>query len=262
MVGAGVVGAARQGCRMVSAMMMAGAVWASVVVGAGEPAADQGGIKEVFPGVRVERGGEGKPGVVEFDGEVIADLSDPKKVLYLEVLACPRGSKEHEALVMTKVKPSQVHAAMLLAGFVPGKPVAWGADGKASAPTGDAVTVEFVWKEGEEQKRAPALDWVVNAKDWTRASALGKGFVFAGSVMVRRGDGTERYDGDSAGTLVGLAGFGSETVAWTRVFSPEASVDEPVWVADRARVPKVGTAVVVRIAREDAGKAAEQQSSK
>lgn len=244
-------------------MVMAGVALVCVPVGGGEPAADSGGQKEAFPGVRVERGGEGKAGAVEFDGEVIADLSDPKKVLYLEVLACPRDTKEHEALVMTKVKPSQVHAAMLLAGFVPGKPVSWGGDGKASAPTGDRVSVEFVWKQGEEQKRAPALDWVVNAKDGSRASGLGKGFVFAGSVMVKRGDGKERYDADGAGTLVGLAGFGSETVAWTRVFSPEASVDEPVWVADRARVPKPGTAVVVRIAREDAGgKASEQPSSR
>lgn len=225
----------------------------------------QDNLRELFPGVRADPATK----TVEFDAEVIADFSDPKKTLFLEVLACPRDSKEHESLVMTRCKPSQVHAALLLAGFIPGKPVQWtdppkgsgGADNAASKPTptpptGDPVKVEFIWTTPPSitdaairptEHRASPLDWVVNAKDGTRASTLNHGFAFAGSVMIKRPNGTERYDADSDGTLIGLASFGTETIAWTRPFSPEAGQDEPVWTADRSRVPKIGTKVVVRL---------------
>jgi hypothetical protein len=230
------------------------------------PAATNQALRELFPGVRADRAAK----TVEFDAEVIADFSDPKKILYLEVLACPRDSKEHESLVMTRCKPSQVHAAMLLAGFVPGKPVQWtdpprdsGGVDKAAAkptatpPTGDPVKVEFIWTDPPApaadtankppEHRASPIEWVVNAKDGTRASTLNHGFVFAGSVIIKRANGTERYDADADGTLIGLASFGTETIAWTHPFSPEASQEEPVWTADRARVPKLGTKVVVRV---------------
>jgi hypothetical protein len=236
-------------------------------------------LRELFPGVRADPANK----AVEFDAEVIADFSDPKKILYLEVLACPRDSKEHESLLMTRCKPSQVHAALLLAGFVPGKPVQWAdppkgsggagnAPGKPTAtpPTGDPVKVEFIWTDPPAplapapaapaadtankptEHRASPLEWVVNAKDGTRASTLNHGFVFAGSVMIKRPNGTERYDADSDGTLIGLASFGTETIAWTHPFSPEAGQDEPVWTADRQRVPKLGTKVVVRVTAEKA----------
>lgn len=206
---------------------------------------------EVFPGVRLDKAAQ----AVEFDAEVIADLSDPKKVLYLEVLACPRDTKEHESLVYTRVKPSQVHAALLAAGLRPGTPVTWRTEGGrtvSTPPKGDPVRVEFRWRDPatSEEKAASPLEWVVNAKASRRASEEPSGFVFAGSAMIKRPDGTERYDADAAGTLVGLASFGSEVIAWTGVFSPESSVAEPVWTADRARVPALGTKVTVRIAPE------------
>ncbi len=228
----------------------------------GSAPSPKGSLREVFPGVRLDAAAK----VVEFDAEVIVDHTDPKKVVFLEVLACPRDTKEHESLVMTTMKPSHVHAAMLAAGFVPGKPVEWseGAKPVATPPSGDKVRVEFVWREGEAEKRASPLEWVVNQKDGTRASSLGHGFVFAGSVLIKQPSGKERYDADSAGTLVGLASFGSETIAWTKPFSPEAAVDAPVWIADRERVPKIGTRVVVRVSPGDgeSSKAAEPQNDK
>ncbi|MFM9959515.1 MAG: YdjY domain-containing protein [Phycisphaerales bacterium] len=231
------------------------------------PAPPAEGLVEVFPSVRVDRAAR----VVEFDSTVIAGLADPNKKLYLEVLACPRDSKEHESLVMTLVKPSQVHAAMLLAGFKPGRPVTWPEPKpgeKAPAPTppeGDAVAVTFAWTDPatKQNRTASPLEWVVNAKTNERASALNAGFVFAGSVIIKRANPApgqppalppERYDADSAGTLIGLASFGSETIAWTQPFSPESSIAEPVWIADRERVPPLGTKVVVRLAPDENSK--------
>lgn len=161
---------------------------------------------------------------------------------------------------MTKAKPSQVHAALLVAGFVPGKPVEWidtpkPADSTATKPskptatppTGDTINVEFIWNNGTAEHKASPLEWVINAKDKSRASDLNHGFVFAGSVLIKTPSGKERYDADAAGTLIGLASFGSETIAWTKPFSPESAIDEPVWIIDRDRLPKFGTKVTVRL---------------
>lgn len=235
-----------------------------------QPATPAPSPRELFPGVRADPAAK----TVEFDAEVIADRSDPKKIVYLEVLACPRDTKEHESLVMTMAKPSQVHAALLVAGFVPGKPVEWVDTPKpadstatkpskptATPPTGDAINVEFIWRDGTAEHRASPLEWVINAKDKSRASDLNHGFVFAGSVLIRTPSGKERYDADAAGTLIGLASFGSETIAWTKPFSPESAIDEPIWIIDRDRLPKFGTKVTVRLSAGE-GKAEQPQNAK
>ncbi len=44
---------------------------------------------------------------------------------WLEQVACSPNSREHESLVVVKAKPSEIHAALLLAGFEPGSPGTW-----------------------------------------------------------------------------------------------------------------------------------------
>jgi hypothetical protein len=112
-------------------------------------------------------------------------------------------------------------------------------------PTGDALIVELAYTDADGREVArPASDFVVNAETGARLGDAD--FRFAGSRMAVR-SGREVYDADGAGTLVGLATFGAETVAWAEVYSPEASVQEPEWVADPARMPRVDTPVVVRL---------------
>ena len=211
---------------------------------------------------------------IEIPAMVPIDCHDPKRPrVFLEVCLCLLDTKEHESLALTMVKPSQVHAAMLAAGFKPGHPVTWSEkEGKviAAPPEGEAVKVEFAWKDekGEERTASP-LEWIKNVKTGKSASEMGAGFVFAGSVMVKRPSGKERYDADADGTLVGLASFGSETIAWNRVFNPDSQTDEPVWIADAEKVPRTGTQITVRIspanepkAEPESNKPAKQQSSK
>jgi hypothetical protein len=104
-------------------------------------------------------------------------------------------------------------------------------------------------KDGKEIE-APATDWVVNAEGGARfglkAGESGARWVFAGSNMVER-QGREAYDADGTGVLIGLTTFGSETVGWRDVISPDSDVQEPEWIADPKKVPAAGTAVVVRI---------------
>ncbi len=212
----------------------------------------EGGLREVFPGVRADV----KAKLVEFDGEVPIDCHSPETPLvYLEVMVCTPDTKEHESLVMTRAKPSHVHAALLACGLTPGKPGSWSwnaAEKKMESipPEGAPLRVSIAHADASgKEVEALASDWVLGAKGsepFKPKDPSQPGWAFAGSKMAVR-SGAEVYDADGTGTLVGLTTFGAETIAWRDVLSHEAAVHEPEWVANAKLVPKVGTKVVVRI---------------
>lgn len=206
-------------------------------------------MREVFPGVRVDVANK----LVEFDGMVPIDVHNPKSPrVYLEVIACTFDSKEHESLVVTRAKPSHVHAALLMIGLDPGAPGRWKIDEQSRVttvpPRGAPVRVSLVFNPASpDAKEIDPTELVINARTKARASSLaGAGFVFCGSRIVEW-QGQSFYDADGTGTLIGLATFGSETIAWREVFSPEAAIAEPVWIADNDRLPAAGTPVTVRL---------------
>jgi len=207
------------------------------------PAEDErtDGLKELLPGVRVARH------TVEFRGTVCADVSHPQTpVVYLELLVTAPDSREHESLVVTTVKPSSIHAGLLAAGFEPGHPIRWSKGQVEAGAEGPNLRVEVAVIEGGKPGAFVDLSsWAVHKNSSKRLSeAEGWGLVFAGSVLAEDG-----YAADRTGTIVGLAGFGTEVVAAAWDLSPESAVDEPVWIVDKKKTPKFGTEVVVRITR-------------
>ena len=197
------------------------------------------GMREAFPFVRVDVARR----IVEIDGVVPIDVNDPDAPdVYLELIACSPDTREHESLVVTAARPSDVHAALLLIGLEPGRPGAFvweGDDVRYIAPEGDALTVEIRTLGPNGQERTdPVRAWVRNARTGERFPD--RAWVFAGSRFVER-QGREWYDADGAGTLIGLCTFESETIAWPEVISPESAIDEPVWLADNDAVPPFGT---------------------
>lgn len=192
-------------------------------------------------------------------GTIAIDAHDPDRpVVFLEWLACLPDSREHEAIVLTRVKPSLVHAAALALGWQAGKPGTWDWTGDqivGHPPEGESVEVRVI-SEGTSVQGAgaqgagsePALltSWVLNrrtGRTLTQEDASGS-FIFAGSRMDRAG---RQYDADVSGGLVGLACFGNEVFAYSRLFNPDAGVEEPVWMANPAAVPPVGTKVTLII---------------
>jgi hypothetical protein len=189
--------------------------------------------------------------VVEFDGLICADTTHPQTpVVYLEVLACRPDSREHESLVVSPAMPSHVHAALLLAGLEPGRPGSWSFEGntlKSSPPTGPRLRIRLEWMQGDRLFRRDLTEFVRHAQTSARLTDdPASGFVFAGSAFVRR-EGREVYAADLSGTIIGLCAFGDEPIAWSVMMSPEASLEDPVWIADGERLPRPGTPVVVRI---------------
>jgi hypothetical protein len=213
-------------------------------------------LREILPGVRADLAAK----LVEFDGIVPLDCHNPQTPdVFLEVTVCTRDTKEHESLVMTRATASNVHAALLAIGLQPGAPGRWNYENRTFTPVPPRgspvrVTLAYFGADGKEIE-APATDWIINAATkapfQSGSGAPGRseesdGFVFAGSRMAKH-EGFEVYDADGVGTVVGLCTFGAETVAWSRVISPDSDVSEPEWIADPAKVPAFGTPVVVRI---------------
>lgn len=221
-------------------------------------------FRDLFPGVRADLNAR----VVEFDAVVSPMLvDDPKAPLFfVETLVCTPDTKEHESLMVTSVKPSHLHAALLAVGFAPGKPGFFKfVNGRFEPVDASGERLALRVLHAAEVGRVTDVDprtWLINAADrekpspqrfGTDAVDAGRGWVFAGSSMReiadKSGAKNEMYDADGAGIVVGLCCFGSEVIAWSRTFSPEASISEPVWIADFSRTPPAGTKVRVRVAR-------------
>ncbi len=218
-------------------------------------------LKELFPGIRADLSAK----VVEFDAITSPMLMDDPKapLFFVETLVCSPDTREHESLLVTDVKPSHLHAAMLAIGLVPGAPGLFKFENGQFQPvdaTGDRVTVEVHSAQGSA---SDPRTWLINVADRDNpeprrfgsdaedASGGGHGWVFAGSSMRtvadKAGAMQEVYDADGTGIVVGLCCFGSEVIAWSRTFSHDASIDAPEWIADFSRTPPPGTKVRIRL---------------
>ncbi|MEO1128572.1 MAG: YdjY domain-containing protein [Planctomycetota bacterium] len=201
-----------------------------------------------FPGIRIDTARQ----VVEFEARVspLIDPSGEDTTFYLEQIVCLAGTKDHESLLITDVRPSHVHASLLLIGLEPGAPVTWAYPGGTptmQAPTGPTLSVElFVTDDEDRTTPLPPTHWAVE-RETGRPFDVGGTWVFAGSTE-RSTAGRTFYEADAAGTLLGLASFGSETIAFSAPISHEEDDGQLRWVADEAAMPAPDTRVVVRLA--------------
>ncbi|MBX3389172.1 MAG: hypothetical protein KF691_06915 [Phycisphaeraceae bacterium] len=244
----------------------------------GEKDQAQAAWREVFPGIRINLVEK----AVEFDGTVPVNAHTKAGLrVFLETTVCGYDSKEHESLVVTKAKPSQVHAALLLIGLKPGKPGAWRREEKkwiGVPPEGDEVEVKFLLTapDGTIREDDPA-EWIVNERDGKPLSQVAPDakWVFAGSKLAQKkplprapGDGVgpepkppvenerngpEFYVADVEGTLIGLTSFGTETIGLTAMYNPDNDKEAPQWVASPEKTPEIGAKVTVRVSAKKGG---------
>lgn len=155
----------------------------------------------------------------------------------IEVFACPRGTKDYEAVVSTLASARLVHTALLAIGLEPGNPVSFDPDYVAA--TGPPVSVTLRWQDADGTNReARGQDWVRDAR--TRRP-LDVDWVFAGSRRWQDDrDGSDVYEADQ-GDLVCVSNF------------PSATLDLPIESSDTneellfevftGRVPPKGTVI-------------------
>jgi hypothetical protein len=172
---------------------------------------------------------------------------------WLEQIACAPRTREHETLVVIKAKPSDVHAALLLAGFAPGTPGSWSFEDEAvsfTPPTGDRLEVLVRYELDGRTVEEPIRSWMVDAEG--RPSFPDTAWVFAGSLFAPNPDWMgpgEHYVADHTGSIIGLVTFGDEVVGFEEVFSDQQSVQPLAWQVRIDHVPPVGTPVTVILHR-------------
>ncbi|UCD74129.1 MAG: hypothetical protein JSV91_10100 [Phycisphaerales bacterium] len=192
------------------------------------------------------------PGVIVYPDRPAAEIQATSCLTsgWLEQIVCSPGTREHEALLVTAVKPHQIHAALLLAGFQPGSPGRWFRENGVLtfiSPKGDALELFVRYPgAGGEMIEEPVRNWI--SDHLGRQTFPPDPWIFAGSRFAENpswmGPG-EHYVADLTGSIIGLVTFGDEVVGFSRVLADDSSVQKPEWEVASDRVPPLGTPVTL-----------------
>ncbi|MCA9228309.1 MAG: YdjY domain-containing protein [Pirellulaceae bacterium] len=155
----------------------------------------------------------------------------------LEMFACSKGTKEHEAIVAVNAPARFVHAALLAIGAQPGKTVQFTPEYVAAS--GPEVDVWVLWKGDDGTKhKVRAQEWIKEAKT---DKAMPYPFVFAGSSFWRDEETGEVYYQADAGDLVCVSNF---TTAMLDIPVPSSQANTGLlFSAFTDRIPPRGTPI-------------------
>jgi hypothetical protein len=156
----------------------------------------------------------------------------------LELFACLKNTKEHEAIITIPTKAMIVHAALLAVGAEPGEPAHFDPFTPAH---GQEIAIEVVWRDAKGQvQRAPAQEWVKNS---ATGKALTQPWIFAGSgFWTDPSNGEKHYQAES-GDLICVSNFSSATL--DIAMQSSSANDALVFEAFTERIPPKGTQVTV-----------------
>lgn len=159
----------------------------------------------------------------------------------LELFACPKGTKEHEAIIACPLKAYVVHAALMALGAEPGHPVAFRPQYRPAE--GPEVDVIVYWKDAQgKQQRARGQDWVRNAKT---GQALDQPWIFAGSGFWKdEATGQNHYMAES-GDLICVSNFPSAMLDLP--IASSQSNDALMFECFTERIPPLGTKVTIAL---------------
>ncbi|MBN8626069.1 MAG: hypothetical protein J0M17_11320 [Planctomycetes bacterium] len=130
----------------------------------------------------------------------------------LELFACLKRTKEHEAIVSVATKAFVVHAGLLACGAQPGNPARFQPEFTPARGTEIEVLVEWVDAAGKTQKM-DARQWIKSAKS---GKAMDYPWVFGGSgFWTDPADGKRYYQAED-GDFICISNF------------PSAMLDVPV----------------------------------
>lgn len=194
----------------------------------------------------------------------------------LELVACTKGTKEHESIVAIEAKPMHLHAALLLLGAKPGSPATRQRLGDESErwfdvpPSGGPVDVFLVLNDKEGMPvEHPISDFIAPSAKMSGASSSADKpakfpthtFLFAGSVLYGEGPGPRRYLSDGSGNVISLSTFGDEVLCLPAIHSQETAA--LLWQVNATNLPAVGSNVILRLRPQvlPAGKAAQTDQS-
>lgn len=208
-------------------------LWLSLAASAeDQPAPADKSIVEITPQLHMDL----KNKEVILDAEVVLTEGP------LELLLCPRRTKEHESILAAEVDPRSFQLALISVGAEPGSPAQIEPEYKPA--TGQKLKIEVEWEYDGKTKRQDAREWIRSmAENSDKPRPMSADFVFAGSRFIRvPGESRARWLGDE-GDLVCVSNFpGSVIDVSIKSDSADASRLFEAWTE---RIPPKGTKVRV-----------------
>jgi hypothetical protein len=174
---------------------------------------------------------DAKRGAVLVDGQVSLRRG------MLEMFACIRNTKEHEAVVSANTQAFLVHAALLRLGAEAGHPAQFVPEFKPPAGTEIEISVEWLDPQGKLQT-ARAQDWI---RDMKTGKAMTYPWVFAGSRFWTDEETGKQYYQAEGGDFICVSNFG--TAAIDIPVESSQSNESLEFEAFTERIPPLGTPV-------------------
>ena len=197
---------------------------------------------------------------VDIEGKICLDKG------MLELVACTKGTKEHESIVAIEARPMHIHTALLLVGANPGNPAMRKPLDEQKErwidlpPSGDAVKILLVFpdKAGKLAEH-PISEFITRPSAESgvprEAAADKEGdrkfphtFLFAGSQLVDDGPGPRKYLSDLSGNVISIATFGDELLCLPGIHSDDN--EALAWQVNATGLPAVGSKVTLRLRQQ------------
>jgi hypothetical protein len=182
-------------------------------------------------------------------------LAESCKANYpLEFLITDRG-RDYESVMVSDVRPSIVHAALLALGAKAGHPARF--QPKYEPATGSVIEIELRWKDKNGKRQiAKAQDWIRNIKT---KKALDVEWVFAGSgYWIDESTGKKFYQADG-GDFISVLNL--PTAMLDLPIQSAGALEERSFEGFLEHIPPKGTPVTV-ILRPKAEKKPEKKAEK
>ncbi|HVT90277.1 MAG TPA: YdjY domain-containing protein [Tepidisphaeraceae bacterium] len=152
----------------------------------------------------------------------------------LEFLCVTAGGSEHESVIRTRAKPSQIHAALLMLGMEPGEPLKFiPGTKKWLAPHGPPVDISFEFDKAGKHYSVPATRLMRDIK--TKKPMPSMSWVFVGSRVMGEG----KYAADIEGYVVSIVNFELTLIDVPALVSSANETLE--WEADLDLLPPLGS---------------------
>ncbi|MGD9647518.1 MAG: YdjY domain-containing protein [Pirellulales bacterium] len=168
----------------------------------------------------------------------------------LELFACLKGTKEHEAIVACATRAHVVHAGLMALDIMPGHPVVFRPEYRAAE--GPQIEVNVHWKEDGVAKQARAQEWIRNIRD---QKPLDQPWVFGGSDFWTDPNSKQQHYMAEDGDFICVSNF------------PSAMLDLPIessqsnealaYECFTERIPPKGTKVTLTLRRKPVPKPAD-----
>jgi len=169
----------------------------------------------------------------------------------LELVACTKGTKEHESIVAVEAAARDIHAALLLLGAEAGRPAHSKSIGNSGTmwvpvpPSGGKVDVFLVFKDEKFGKsfEKPISEFMVNEDGEIFPTHT---FLFAGSELISdKEGGVPQYLADRSGNVMSITTFGDEVLCLPDIQSHDNAALN--WNIAGSKLPEIGTQVTLRL---------------